>query len=272
MSAAEQSSMPPQEHISLVSLNTWGGQLFGPLIDFFRSQAAKVDVFCLQEILSSSATRTLPVSGARANLFSELARILPEFTAFYRPAPREARYFQDDLLPTGVQVGQAIFIRNSIQVIEVGGFHTYAGSFPHGMFLSGRLTGQCQWIRIRNSVGPTLICNMHGLWQRDTNKADTPARIQQSEIIRRFLLNQADRVIMCGDFNLDLGTVSLASIAEGFRNLVEEYGITSTRTHYYQKHIRHADYCFVSPGITVEEFAVLPDIISDHFSLMLHYS
>lgn len=53
------------------------------------------------------------------------------------------------------------------------------------------------------------------------------------------------------------------------RNLIREYGITSTRTSFYQKPEKHADYVFVSEGISVKAFTVLPDEVSDHAPLLL---
>ena len=54
------------------------------------------------------------------------------------------------------------------------------------------------------------------------------------------------------------------------RNLVKEYEITSTRTSFYKKsEDKHADYIFVSNGIEVKDFRVLPEEVSDHSALYL---
>ena len=51
------------------------------------------------------------------------------------------------------------------------------------------------------------------------------------------------------------------------RNLIKEYGITSTRTSLYPKEGKFADYVFTSKGVDVETFKVLPDEVSDHAPL-----
>ncbi len=51
------------------------------------------------------------------------------------------------------------------------------------------------------------------------------------------------------------------------RNLVTEYGVTSTRTSLYKKPEKFADYIFVSKGVEVLDFKVLPEEVSDHAAL-----
>jgi endonuclease/exonuclease/phosphatase family metal-dependent hydrolase len=58
----------------------------------------------------------------------------------------------------------------------------------------------------------------------------------------------------------------------GMRNLITEYGVTSTRTSLYTKtEERFADYIFVSKDIEVKDFKVLPDVVSDHAALLLEF-
>ena len=52
---------------------------------------------------------------------------------------------------------------------------------------------------------------------------------------------------------------------------MKETGVTSTRSHYYTKPEKFADYILVSPDITVVDFNVLPDVISDHLPLVLEF-
>ena len=50
-----------------------------------------------------------------------------------------------------------------------------------------------------------------------------------------------------------------------------EFGVGATRTRLYAGAERHADYVFVSPGVAVSDFRVLPDEVSDHAPLMLEF-
>ena len=94
----------------------------------------------------------------------------------------------------------------------------------------------------------------------------------QSDNIIRFLKTVKEPYVFCGDLNLTPDTESLRKLeASGMRNLIKEFGITSTRSSFYKKPMRFADYVFVSDGITVKEFKTLPDEVSDHLALYLEF-
>lgn len=120
-------------------------------------------------------------------------------------------------------------------------------------------------------AGCTLI-NFHGLWNGH-GKLDTEDRLKQSLKVRKFLdgLN-AKRSVLMGDFNLLPDTESLAILEKGMKNLIKDYGITSTRSHYYKKEIKFADYALVSPDINIKKFEVLQDTVSDHLPLLLEFN
>jgi endonuclease/exonuclease/phosphatase family metal-dependent hydrolase len=76
--------------------------------------------------------------------------------------------------------------------------------------------------------------------------------------------------VLCGDFNLLPESESLLMLEQyGLRNLIREFGITSTRTSLYPKEGRFADYAFISEGIQLKSFEVLPDEVSDHAPLLI---
>ncbi len=78
---------------------------------------------------------------------------------------------------------------------------------------------------------------------------------------------------MGGDFNVLPETKSIQLLeAAGMRNLVREFGITSTRSPLYTKPEKYADYIFVSKDIEVASFEVLPDVVSDHMALRVAIS
>lgn len=119
------------------------------------------------------------------------------------------------------------------------------------------------------------MVNFHGLWQDGTAKKDNPDRIEQSRrILAELESHRGEPVLICGDFNLLPEGQSLAMLEEGMRNLIKEYGVTSTRSSHYPmtKPSRFADYILVSPEVDVHDFQVLPDEVSDHLALTLDFS
>ena len=100
---------------------------------------------------------------------------------------------------------------------------------------------------------------------------DTEERISQSQKLKEFLNVIGGTKIICGDFNLSLNTKSLAIIDENMKNLIREYGITSTRNRFFKYPDKFADYIIVDKDVKVNDFRVLQDEISDHLALLLDF-
>ena len=115
-----------------------------------------------------------------------------------------------------------------------------------------------------------MVCNLHGHWTPNF-KGDNPARLEQSKNIKKLLDGFDGAKILCGDFNVAPDTKSMAILETSMRNLIKEHKITSTRSHFYTKEVKFADYIMVSPGIQVKKFEVIQDIVSDHLPLLLEF-
>jgi hypothetical protein len=259
--------------VKLISLNLWGGKLYEPLMEFVGRHAADTDIFCFQEMFFGSYAGE-SIHGARANLYAELERVLEGFTGYKRFAPDEACFY-GTRPDAGTRLGQAIFARTSLTAIDQGGFHTYPEDSPVMRQPEVRLTGNFQYVRLRNESKKFLIGNLHGLWRRGT-KLDTPERLEQSRMLNEFYERHSGERVLCGDFNLHPGTKSIAMLGGSMRDLVTESGTQSTRSSHYADEFRHhdpiADYAFVSPEVVVSKFAVLDDEVSDHLPLLLEFS
>ena len=114
---------------------------------------------------------------------------------------------------------------------------------------------------------------MHGL--RDpAGKGDTPAREEQASA----LVGLVERVwprdeglVVCGDFNVLPDSATFEILARlGLSDLVTANGLVDTRTSYYLKEGRFADYMLVTPEVKVARFEVVeaPEV-SDHRALLL---
>ena len=236
--------------MKIVSLNTWAGALLDPLLNFFKTYQ-DVDMFCLQEIYSDAKNKALPRTDItfEFELFERIQEILKEtHTGYFRPCYSD--YY-----------GQAIFIKNTIEVEEEGDVIIYENHKPEKR---GQHTRNLQYMKIKIDEGSLFIANVHGLWN-GRGKTDTEDRLRQSKKIRDFIDNRnEENKIIVGDFNLSPDTESLAIVKNGMRDLVKEYGVTSTRTSHYSKENKYADYIFTSSRTDVIDFKVLPDEVSDH--------
>ena len=79
--------------------------------------------------------------------------------------------------------------------------------------------------------------------------------------------------ILCGDFNLLPSTQSLAILTEGLSDMVEKYGLPTTRSKLYKRidYAPFADYVLTSSGVQDVGFSALEDVVSDHLALQLEF-
>jgi endonuclease/exonuclease/phosphatase family metal-dependent hydrolase len=244
----------------LISLNTWGGILKGELHGFIKEQAAATDIFCFQEIFDNAVNARIDVLGnIDINLYETLVKLLPNHKGYHAPS-------QDD------DEGLAVFIKPHIKLNEVGDVfvHRRRNAMVDG---DGTTIGRnIQFIQFTDDNQDYTVINFHGLWNGG-GKTDSPDRLNQSLKIKEFIDTRASgKVVLVGDFNLEPNTQSVATLEKGMRNLIKEYGITSTRSHHYTKPVKFADYAIVSNDLNVGRFEVLQDPVSDHLPLLLEFN
>jgi endonuclease/exonuclease/phosphatase family metal-dependent hydrolase len=252
--------------MTIVSLNIWGGRAGSDkVIEFFKKYRDTVDVFCLQEVWSDryddyegmlAGGRPLDQGSIMTHALHDIGAVLPEHTAYFHPG------FLDNF-------GLAMFVRTTLPVREAGDIfvHRERGYIPEEDL--GFYARNLEYVTLEHNGTDLTLLNFHGLWN-GKGKGDCEERLLQSDRIIEFIRTLKTPHILCGDFNLlpDTESVKKFEIA-GMRNLISEYGITSTRTPLYDKEIGYADYAFVSEGIEVRDFTVLPDVVSDHAPLSL---
>jgi hypothetical protein len=88
---------------------------------------------------------------------------------------------------------------------------------------------------------------------------------------------ECERIVLGGDFNLDITTRALATLEAGlpglpFRNGVLEAGFTGTRTPHYRhyhnaEHSNFADYLLYSNALELKDLELGAAKASDHHSL-----
>jgi len=265
--------------MKIISLNTYGGHVFEPLMKFIKKEGVDTDVFCFQEMFSSKDPKVKKTQNHwRVNLLQEIQKVLPEFEAHF--VPTQDDYETEPDYPGQSQLGNAIFYRKNLELIEKGDFficHSF-NNYKLGDWLS--LGHNLVFIKLKINNQPVIICSVHGNSQ-PANKLDSPIRLEQSEHILKFLASQKGEKIVVGDFNLFPQTKSIKMFDEaGFQNLISDYNIKTTRgsmmrqlfPEYEQGKYgfqEFADYVFVSPSIKINNFEV-PDVpISDHLPLIV---
>ncbi len=265
--------------MKLISLNTFSATFFEPFMQFVKQHAADTDIFCFQEVFHSH-TGEVTATNERSNQLEELIAALPEFNYYFAPVQENFAILGDG--GTGFDYGNATFIKKNLNVVGWDKIFIYreANSYVHGEFE----TYPSNMLHTQIMIGSKIVtvCNLHGA-AMPGHKLDTVERLLQTKKILDFVRNEPGEKIIVGDFNLLPETRSIKLIEEnGFRNLIQDFGITTTRGSLIKKlHPEYgtsaqgfqefADYAFVSPGVVVTSFEV-PDLpVSDHLPLILEF-
>jgi endonuclease/exonuclease/phosphatase family metal-dependent hydrolase len=253
--------------MKLICLNTWGGRAGAARLLAFLDAHRDADFLCLQEVwsapyehLNGATAGADVIDHAEIMVYGkqEIGSLLGGHKAFFHP-----HHLND--------YGLMTLVSKTFGVVDSGDVfvHRERGYVPDGNL--GLHARNLQYVTVEGPLGPFSVMNFHGLWN-GRGKGDSDERIEQSRNILKFLAGRPEPLILCGDFNLLPDTESLRMIeAAGLRNLVAEFGVRSTRTSLYTRSEPFADYVFVSEGIDVRDFRVLPDEVSDHAPLILEF-
>lgn len=253
--------------MKLISLNTWGGRAGKDKLLAFFAAYKDVDIFCLQEIwsapyehLEGSSAGGLSIDHSNIMVYGlqEISALLNTHNAYFKPHHLD-------------NYGLLMLVKKDLDVISEGDVFVYKekGHIPEGDV--GFHARNVQFTTIATKNGNRSILNFHGLWSGD-GKGDSEDRLLQSDRIIQFMKTLSNPYVMCGDFNLLPNTQSIKKLENfGLRNLIKENNIISTRTSFYTKEPKFADYTLVSDGVKINDFKILPDEVSDHSPMYVDF-
>lgn len=254
--------------MKLITLNTWGGRAGKEnLLKFFDNQKNTTDIFCLQEIwsapyehLEGSAAGGKNINHAEILVYGkqEISKTTPNHNYFFHPHHLE-------------NYGLLTLITKDLPIKNHGEIFVYKHKNYKPAGDIGNHARNIQYFTFHKENKTITVINFHGLWNGQ-GKGDSADRLSQSKKILDFIKTLDGEIIFCGDFNLSPNTESLKMFESfGLKNLIKEYNIQSTRTSFYTKPEKFADYIFVSNGIKVNDLKVLPEEVSDHAALFLDF-
>lgn len=225
---------------------------------FLEKNSKSVDIFCFQEVYNGESYSSPIKLSPNHNLFSEMEIILKNYDGYFRPHYK-------------TKYGLAIFVKKDLKVLKKEEdifIYKEKDYIPKGE--QGNHARNIQSIVVEKEGRKYSIFNFHGLWN-GKGKNDSRGRIIQSENIKKYLLGfEKGTRVLCGDFNLLPETTSVKILEDiPLLNLIKKYNIIDTRTSYYKKDVRYADYILIDEGILEKNFLVMKDEVSDHAALFL---
>lgn len=226
--------------MKIVFLNIWEGKLQDAVTKFIKEQSADTDIFCFQE-------------------FSDhMDSVTKDILSDYDKISARRLFGKEDYFL------QATFVRKSLCRLSSGVLlEKQAGC------------GLALYVEVQFGERNLYVCNLHGTAEPG-EKSDTPERLKQSQELIDYFKERTGAIVIGGDFNLFPATKSVQIFEEnGYRNLVKDFEIKTTRNHYawdrYPKSpYYYSDYVFVDPEfLEVKNFLVPSIEISDHLPLIL---
>jgi len=242
--------------MKIVSLNLWGGRIYEPLAEFLKNHQ-DTDIFCFQEIYHEGTGKDTEFrEEVDLELFTSIGNLLPNHISFFRPH-------------LGDFWGLATFIKKGVKVLEEGEYFVHKHKGWQSNENKNFTPKNIQYVKVDINSQYLTMVNFHGHWN-GAGKTDTDDRLIQSDNVIKYMTEIGGPYILCGDFNLLPDTLSIKKFEDfGLRNLIKEYDIKSTRTSFYKKSHKFADYIFISEKLNVRDFRVLTEEVSDHSALYL---
>ena len=252
--------------MKILSLNAWAGRTMWSLTRFLRKYRDEVDVFCFQEIHDCSqeaVEQRHPDKFVRGPMFDLIRNELPGHLGMFAAHP-------DD----GVRMSNAIFVGYDLDAC-FSDAEVFVPDSPVEQGSEVLTARRLQWATITREDGSELwVGNMHGMWVPN-HKGDCIERVAQSENILRIVNRVAYPKVLMGDFNIYPAAKSWQMLRDAFeRELVTDSNTRSTRTPLYRHYFDPAldrepiDYCFAT-GVGIDDFTVLPDVVTDHAPILL---
>lgn len=250
--------------MKIICWNIWAGRKFDELMTYLKEASVDTDVFCFQEVLSTTSKETMVDEFYRANIYQELVALLLDYNVYFAPIQEWCAFH--GRVDFDLTWAQAMFVKKGISVSDEWStfiFKHYNARQEDNITMPRVL----QYISVDIDGQPTLLAHFHWLWTWG-GKWDTESRLEQSRIINDFLAKRSERIVLMWDFNLLPDTKSFALLKEGRRDLIEEFSIETTRSKLYGKPLKLADYVLLDHNIDVKTFSVPYLEASDHLPLV----
>ncbi|MDO8512598.1 MAG: endonuclease/exonuclease/phosphatase family protein [bacterium] len=245
--------------LKLVCLNLWyGGKLWDNVVAFIRKE--NPDILALQEVMKSDDQKLPP----NYRTLEELRKIFnfpychnaPAFVGT-RPDMPKAEFGNAILSKYPIVKGEAIFfdVPYDDNYAEMNDFSFSPRNLEH--------------VEIDTGEQKLNVFNTQGIWGFDGD--DNERRLKMSDTIREAYKGK-ENTILCGDFNTQENTKSMANFEKDLKNIFKGEIKTSFNMRHKPAGSGFAgavvDMIYVSPNIKVLEHYSTNEDVTDHVPLV----
>jgi endonuclease/exonuclease/phosphatase family metal-dependent hydrolase len=250
--------------LKLLQLNINADNYLTSLFPYLTSNT--FDVIQFQEVTGKNT-----VNGninSQVDVYEELQKILsPEYKS---ELSISTRYSSD---PINSYMGNATFYKKEflLQAKQILTLYKSSAPFPSEVNHYEDVGRTVLHLELVIQGKRISFINAHLAWAKTSQ--EEPHQTHQGEIFLTYLKTVPAPFILTGDFNLDPHQPTIQKITKLARNLTDEYHISNTlnpRTHrakeLFPKGVA-VDYICISSDLTVKNFSVVQEDISDHLGL-----
>lgn len=236
--------------MKILQLNVWMGKVEGNLRRFLENH--DFDVICMQEVFASRS-REEHLSRLCFDL-SQLQKASRLPHAFFSPN------WSFDLAGGDCALGNLILSR--IPFAETSS-EFVNGEYREHITLGGVPANNLN-LQIAHLENGLTVVNHHGFWR--------PNPIGDEDTVKAFtkvgqLVRQVEGpLVMCGDLNVIHDSPAMRPL-DFLRDLTHEYDAKTTLSGLKFDGAVACDHILVNDAVVVQDFTVLPDLISDHLAL-----
>jgi len=249
--------------IKFLQLNINGDNFWDKLITYLTSH--DFDVMHLQEV--TGIDTICGIIDSKRDVFAELQKILQE------------NYHGELSICQRYTSGQESYMANATFYKKIFSLHEKTelvlakpdGLFPSDSVAFEKLGRTLLHLKLEAEGKTVSFLNTHLVWAKTPK--EEPHQTEQGKTLLNYLQTVPEPFILSGDFNLDPEQPTLQKINRVARNLTDHYHVINTlnpRTHRAKVLFPPGvavDYIFTSKDLTVKNFAVIEEDLSDHLGL-----
>ncbi|KKQ11209.1 MAG: Endonuclease/exonuclease/phosphatase [candidate division WS6 bacterium GW2011_GWC2_36_7] len=244
--------------MKILQTNIWQGRLVKNFIDLVKE--VNPDIITLQEVCSCKETefQTLNLSS-----FEDIKAEFPNYNEVLAPT-YSFRTMDAEIMFENVILSKYPILNSKVV-------------FTNGEFKKDFNTKYDDY-NIRNFVHATIDINgsklnvitHHGHHVEGTKEGNAET-LRQMIVLRDYIKQLSEPVILTGDFNLSPKCESLEILNAELNNLCILSNVETTRNEFAKKAIQVCDYIFTNDLVKVNTFEVEKMLVSDHQALLLDF-